>query len=268
MITVDESSVDESGNKIIEKLQNKDLKIIVKASTLLPVQGQHQVQDFTLIVSGTPQPVKLELNPISDKTVKAKDTLIFTATLTKSSTDVVFILESPSTSTGASINSNTGKFTWTPTESQVRPNPYYFDIVVKRGGIELDRETVKVRVDDGTCLIATAAFGSEMAPQVQFLREIRDNKIMSTATGASFMTEFNQFYYSFSPYVAEYERENPAFKELVKIGITPMLTSLLIMSTADSDLEVIGFGIGVILINIGMYLVLPIFAIIRIKKYF
>ena len=33
--------------------------------------------------------------------------------------------------------------------------------------------------EGGGCLIATAAFGSEMAPQVQFLREIRDNTVMS-----------------------------------------------------------------------------------------
>jgi len=30
----------------------------------------------------------------------------------------------------------------------------------------------------GGCLIATAAFGSEMAPQIQFLREIRDNTVL------------------------------------------------------------------------------------------
>ena len=55
----------------------------------------------------------------------------------------------------------------------------------------------------GGCLIATAAFGSEMAPQVQFLREIRDNKVLQTESGSAFMTGFNQFYYSFSPAVAD-----------------------------------------------------------------
>ena len=61
----------------------------------------------------------------------------------------------------------------------------------------------------GGCLIATAAYGTELAPQVQFLREIRDNTVMSTASGASFMTGFNQLYYSFSPTIADWERENP-----------------------------------------------------------
>jgi len=109
----------------------------------------------------------------------------------------------------------------------------------------------------GGCLIATAAYGSEMAPQVQFLREIRDNQLMNTDSGETFMTKFNQFYYSFSPYIADMERENPIFREFVKIGITPLLSSLSIMTFAESEHEILGLGIGVILMNVGMYFVLP-----------
>ncbi len=119
----------------------------------------------------------------------------------------------------------------------------------------------------GGCLIATAVFGSELAPQVQLLREIRDNKVMSTAMGASFMTGFNQLYYSFSPTIADMERDNPAFKEIVKIGIAPMISSLSIMSAAESEQEIIGYGIGVILLNIGMYFVAPAMLFYKIKKY-
>jgi len=120
----------------------------------------------------------------------------------------------------------------------------------------------------GGCLIATAAFGSEMAPQVQFLREIRDNTVLQTESGTSFMTGFNQFYYSFSPVVADYERENPAFKEAVKIAITPMLTSLAILNYVDidSEEEMLGYGIGIILLNIGMYFVAPAMIIFKIKN--
>jgi len=82
----------------------------------------------------------------------------------------------------------------------------------------------------GGCLIATATFGSELAPQVQQLRELRDNYLMKTESGTSFMTGFNQFYYSFSPTIADWERQNPVFKEAVKIGITPLLTSLSILN--------------------------------------
>jgi len=118
----------------------------------------------------------------------------------------------------------------------------------------------------GGCLIATAAYGSEMAPQVQLLREIRDNQLMKTDSGVSFMTGFNQFYYSFSPYIADMQRENPMFQEVVKIGITPLLSSLSIMSHAESESQVIGYGIGVILMNIGMYFAAPMMLFFGIRK--
>ena len=118
----------------------------------------------------------------------------------------------------------------------------------------------------GGCLIATAAYGSEMAPQVQFLREVRDGKVMSTEHGASFMAGFNEFYYSFSPYIADYERENPVFREMVRVGITPMLYTLSVMSMADSEQEVLAYGIGVILMNVGMYVAAPAMLIYGINK--
>ncbi len=119
----------------------------------------------------------------------------------------------------------------------------------------------------GGCLIATAAFGSEMAPQVQFLREIRDNTVLKTESGTAFMTSFNQFYYSFSPTIADYERENPVFKEAVKLTLTPLLTSLTLLQYADidSESEMLGYGIGVIMLNIGMYFIVPALVIIKIK---
>ena len=127
---------------------------------------------------------------------------------------------------------------------------------------------VEEKKQGGGCLIATAAYGSEMAPQIQFLREIRDNTVLQTESGTSFMTGFNQFYYSFSPVIADYERENPAFKETVKLALTPMLTSLAILNYVDidSEAEMLGYGIGIILLNIGMYFVAPAVIIMKIKN--
>jgi hypothetical protein len=120
----------------------------------------------------------------------------------------------------------------------------------------------------GGCLIATATFGSELAPQVQFLREIRDNTVLSTASGTSFMTVFNSFYYSFSPAVADLERQNPMFKETVKVAITPLLSSLSLLQyvSIDSEAEMLGYGIGIILLNIGMYFVVPALIIFKLKN--
>jgi hypothetical protein len=136
--------------------------------------------------------------------------------------------------------------------------------VVEKG----DKVTQVAKEKKGGCLIATAAFGSEMAPQVQFLREIRDNTVLQTESGSAFMTGFNQFYYSFSPTIADYERENPAFKEAVKLTLTPLLTSLTLLQYADidSESEMLGYGIGVILLNIGMYFVVPAVLIMKVRK--
>ena len=122
--------------------------------------------------------------------------------------------------------------------------------------------------ESGGCLIATATYGSEMAPQVQLLREIRDNQLMNTDSGTSFMTGFNSLYYSFSPHIADMERESPAFKEMIKIGITPMLSTLSIMSFAETESEVLGYGVGVILMNLGMYVATPAIVIHKIRKKF
>ena len=120
----------------------------------------------------------------------------------------------------------------------------------------------------GGCLIATATYGSEMAPQVQKLRELRDNHLLQTESGKSFMKSFNEFYYSFSPYIADYERENPIFKEMVRLSIAPMISSLSILNyvNMDSELEVLGYGSSLIILNLGMYVGIPIFAIIGLKK--
>jgi peptidyl-prolyl cis-trans isomerase B (cyclophilin B) len=133
----------------------------------------------------------------------------------------------------------------------------------------LSEQTDETTLEEGGgCLIATATFGSELAPQVQQLRELRDNTILSTKTGVAFMTGFNQLYYAFSPTIADFERENPVFKEIVKLAITPMLTSLSILNYADIDSEqkMLGYGISIILMNVGMYFVAPTMLIYRFRK--
>ena len=118
----------------------------------------------------------------------------------------------------------------------------------------------------GGCLIATATYGSELAPQVQQLRELRDNKLLNTESGTAFMGMFNDVYYSFSPIIADYERENPLFKEAVKLVITPMISTLSLMENAETESEVLGLGLSVIALNLGMYLGIPAIVIVGIRK--
>jgi len=79
---------------------------------------------------------------------------------------------------------------------------------------------------------------------------------------------FNDFYYSFSPIIADYERENPIFKEMVKVTITPMISTLSMLNYVemDSEIEILGYGISLILLNVGMYFVVPTIVIHNIRK--
>ena len=70
--------------------------------------------------------------------------------------------------------------------------------------------------------------------------------------------------------IADYERENPAFKEVVKLAITPLLASLTLLQHADinSESEMLGYGIGIIMLKIGMYLLAPAVETLKlVKKY-
>jgi len=142
--------------------------------------------------------------------------------------------------------------------------------------VDVSAQTEKVVAEEksseggGGCLIATATYGSEMSSEVQQLRELRDNTLLNTKSGTQFMEYFNDVYYSFSPIIADYERENPVFRETVKLAITPLISSLSILNHVDMDSEesVLGYGISLIILNLGMYLGVPAVVIVGIRKRF
>ena len=139
----------------------------------------------------------------------------------------------------------------------------------KNASTESAKETTNVKSGNGGgCLIATATYGSETATEIQQLRELRDNQLLQTESGTAFMNAFNEIYYSFSPIIADYERENPLFKEAVKLAITPMISTLSLMENAESEFEVLSIGLSVITLNLGMYFGAPATVIIAIRKIF
>ena len=137
------------------------------------------------------------------------------------------------------------------------------------GEIPMEMVSNETSVEEGGgCLIATATYGSEMELEVQQLRELRDNQLLQTESGTAFMGTFNDIYYSFSPIIADYERENPVFKEAVKITLTPLISSLSILNYVDmdSEAEVLGYGISLIVLNLAMYVGIPVVGVIGIRR--
>lgn len=166
----------------------------------------------------------------------------------------------------------TGMLLMINNEAHARGGGYSFNMLFVLNVVDIsDHFQKELTLDSGGgCLIATATYGTELAPQVQQLREIRDNILLKTEAGTSFMNGFNQFYYWFSPTIADWEHQNPTFKEAVKVGITPMIISLSLLDHIDSNSEekVLGYGAALILLNVAIYFVTPIYLINTIKRRF
>jgi len=96
---------------------------------------------------------------------------------------------------------------------------------------------VTITVHVSGCLIATATYGSELSPEVQFLREFRDNQILRTSAGSNFMFVFNVWYYSFSPSVANYIATHQTARTITKIVLYPLIGLLHVSSGSYSLLS-------------------------------
>lgn len=119
------------------------------------------------------------------------------------------------------------------------------------------------------CLIATAAFGSELAPQVQELRDFRDGLALKTMAGSSFMSVFNGWYYSFSPQVADYERGQGWLQSAVRVSVYPLLgildlsTSVFHALSFNGEAGIVGAGLTASSL-IGLIYFAPLSAVLAI----
>ena len=100
--------------------------------------------------------------------------------------------------------------------------------------VELQQNNLQFTSSTGQspqCIIATAAYGSELATPVQFLRNFRDQEVNQTSLGHNFLTAFNAWYYSWAPSIARTESENPELRAGVRVAIIPLLGTLFLGST-------------------------------------
>ena len=93
----------------------------------------------------------------------------------------------------------------------------------------------------GSCFIATAAYGSELAPEVQFLREIRDHVLRRTEWGLKFFDAYWKYYYRFSPPLAEEMKRDPEMNRVVRWSIVEPWTYFLRLAIRRPDWDRIDF---------------------------
>ncbi|MBI5098062.1 MAG: S8 family serine peptidase [Nitrospirae bacterium] len=71
----------------------------------------------------------------------------------------------------------------------------------------------------GGCFIATAAYGSIMHPYVKALREFRDKHLLTNSPGKAFV----DFYYKYSPSIADVIRDCKYLRFITRIVLTPVV---------------------------------------------
>ncbi len=245
-VTVQIQSIDQTvQSELNEKIPDGQAKLLIFSDTEWTGAFQSSSVDFTEIAGQNDDDILFECNSTFGQQA------MFGTKIQKSTQDgylEIFVIQNQKIISQGSTEANFGEV-------------YLTDNCVSNSS------SAPIPVGGG-CLIATATYGSEMAPQVQQLRELRDNQLLNTESGTAFMGMFNDVYYSFSPYIADMERENPLFKEAVKLAITPMISTLSLMENAESESEVLSIGMSIIALNLGMYLGVPAIVIIGIRKKF
>ncbi|MEM1936869.1 MAG: CFI-box-CTERM domain-containing protein [Candidatus Caldarchaeum sp.] len=179
-----------------------------------------------------------------------------TATTTRVETSPTTLIQTTTQTVQSPVTRvETATQTITNTVTQVQPTVILQTVTVQ-GGLT------------SRCLIATAAFGSELDPSVQTLRQFRDGFVLQTFAGRTFMDVFNAFYYSWSPAVAEAEYANQGFRTLVKYSIYPLLGVLHLSQAAASPLTAVNPELAVLVAGLTasfllgvVYLSVPLMAV-------
>jgi Leucine-rich repeat (LRR) protein len=88
------------------------------------------------------------------------------------------------------------------------------------------------------CFIATAAYGTPMAEEIEILREFRDEYLLTNPLGQALV----DLYYRVSPPMAEFITEHPALKPIVRAGLVPAvaISAIAVNTTPAEKITILG----------------------------
>jgi len=218
-------------------LETRTLTITASA----PDPGITQTSTVSLTVAGkTDTTISCSL---SATTIKQGQNLTITGSITPNpgaNNDVILEYSTDGGSTWGTITTvktdSGGSFSylWSPSQGNYKARSRWDGSATYNGATSSQQS---LTVQPPGCIIATATYGSELSPEVQFLRRFRDGTVMSTFAGNGFMKVFNAWYYSFSPYVADFISKQPLIKEAMKILLYPLIGILRLSASTYSALS-------------------------------
>jgi hypothetical protein len=99
----------------------------------------------------------------------------------------------------------------------------------------------------GLCFIATAAYGTPMAKEIQVLREFRDEYLLTNPVGQAFV----DFYYKVSPPIADFITDHPSLKPIVRGALLPAvaMSTMVVNTTPVEKVLIIGL---VLLVSVAL----------------
>jgi hypothetical protein len=88
------------------------------------------------------------------------------------------------------------------------------------------------------CFIATAAYGTPMAKEIQVLRKFRDEYLLTNPLGQVFVN----LYYKLSPPIADFITDHPSLKPIVRAGLVPVvaMSAVVVNTTVGEKIAILG----------------------------
>ena len=98
------------------------------------------------------------------------------------------------------------------------------------------------------CFIATAAYSTPMAEEIQILREFRDEYLLTNPPGQALV----DLYYRVSPPIAEFITQHPVLKTIVRVGLLPAvaISTIIVNTTQAQKIAIIGL-VALVLVALG-----------------
>jgi len=101
------------------------------------------------------------------------------------------------------------------------------------------------------CFIATAAYGTPMAEQVDVLRDFRNQYLITNPVGEALV----EFYYKVSPPMAEFITKHPALKPVVRAALVPAVAaSRVAVNTTFPQKVAILASLGLLSVSVALWL--------------
>lgn len=123
------------------------------------------------------------------------------------------------------------------------------------------------------CIIVTATYGSEMAPEVTYMRQVRDEMIASNRIGEALVAHWNTFYYSWSPPIAHMISTHKELQHISQVLILPLIGVIHGTASIYSNIVYLNSSIASIVAflfasisSTKIYIITPFYAVRIIQK--